>query len=128
MKNLRLFIRFAAVGALATLVDIAVTLALVPWVAHFLWANTAGFMIANLMQFIVVHHWVFGQSLRLDWHRAYIASLGISTLGLLLSNTLVWLLVGVGGLDLVMGKLAAALASLILNYGLRRTLLYARTT
>lgn len=121
----RSFLRFAAAGAVATGVDMAVTLALLPWSPHYLLANSAGFIVANLIQFVIVHRWVFGGETRLSACEAYIATLGISLLGLLLSNVFVFLMVGIAGLHIVLAKLISAFATLIFNYGLRRALIYA---
>lgn len=117
--------RFAIAGTVATAIDLVVTLALIPWVPHYLWANTAGFMVANLIQFTIVHRWVFRAATRLTWREAYLGSLGISTSALALSNVLVWLLVDIASWHIAPAKLLTALATLIFNYGLRRMLIYA---
>lgn len=119
------FFRFAVAGAIATGVDMAVTVALIPWTPHYLWANTAGFAIANLVQFAIVHRWVFAAATRMSWREAYLASLGISLMGLVLSNVLVFMLVDYAHCHILLAKLVTAFATLLFNFGLRRMLVYA---
>jgi putative flippase GtrA len=124
LTGTRSFFLFAVSGLVATAVDIVVTLAMIPWTPHYLWANTAGFVVANLVQFTIVHRWAFRETTRLTWRQAYLASLAISAAGLVISNVLVWLLVELAGAHIVPAKMLTAGATLVFNYGLRRMLIY----
>jgi putative flippase GtrA len=120
----RRFLGYAATGVMAFAIDLAVTLATLPWV-HYLVANTLGFLVANAAQFVLAHIWVFGRSLRDSGvARLYLVTLAISTLGLAASNGIVWAGYGVLGAPMVPVKMAAAILVLALNFGLRRAIAY----
>lgn len=100
-------LRYGVVGALAFGVDFGVTwlcLKLMPLLV----ANTIGFVTANIFNFVVAHRWVFGGS----WggggvFRSYVSVLAISTVGLVLNNLVVWLMVGLAAMPLLFGKVVA---------------------
>lgn len=120
----RSFVRYAATGLMAFAIDLAVTLASLPWV-HYLLANTLGFLVANAAQFLVAHTWVFGRSLHDPGvGRLYMLTVAISTAGLGASNGIVWAGYGVLGVPLVPVKMAGAILVLVVNFGLRRVFAY----
>jgi len=118
------FLRYAVIGTLAFCVDFAITLALATrW--HYLAANTIGFMVANLLQFVVVHRWVFRRSFERDsLARFYSGTLTISVVGIACSNALVFVGVDLLAMPLAVAKAASAIVVLFINYSLRVAILY----
>ena len=118
------FARYTLVGTLAFCVDFSITLALATrW--HYLIANTVGFIVANLMQFILVHRWVFRHSFeRGSVARFYSGTLTISLLGIACSNAFVFIGVDLLSMPLIYAKPFSAVIVLFLNYSLRVAILY----
>jgi putative flippase GtrA len=119
-----MFRRYVLLGIAVTLLDYVTTLALATFL-HYLVANTIAFLVANLAQFLVAHRWVFNR--RFEYPAIfgfYLATLGISAFGLVVSNGLVAAGVDWVGLPLWAAKLAPAAIMPFLNYGLRRWLAY----
>jgi putative flippase GtrA len=120
-------LRYTLIGTLAFCVDFAITLALATrW--HYLVANTVAFIVANLLQFILVHRWVFRRSFEGDsLSRFYSGTLTISFLGLACSNALVFVGVDLLAMPLAVAKAASAVIVLFFNYSLRVAILYRPT-
>lgn len=118
------FLRYALIGTLAFCVDFAITLALAThW--YYLLANSIGFIIANLLQFILVHRWVFRRSFERDsLPRFYSGTLTISLLGIACSNALVFVGVDILMMSLLLAKAVSAVVVLVINYSLRVAILY----
>ncbi len=116
--------RYCVVGALAFAIDVSITMALAR-VVHYLVTNTVAFLLANAVQFVVAHRWVFGRAFEPGaLPRLYVATLAISAAGLLLSNALVYLGVGILGQALLPSKVFAAVVVLVGNFALRRMTIY----
>jgi putative flippase GtrA len=116
--------RYGVVGVLAFAVDYGVTWLLVQHIP-LLAANTIGFLAANGANFLMAHQWVFGH----EWKRekllsTYLATLGISVVGLILNNAVVWFAVGLVALPLLLGKVLAAGVVMVWNYAARVFLVY----
>ena len=118
------FLRYALIGTLAFCVDFVITLGLATrW--HYLIANTIGFVVANFLQFVLVHRWVFGHSFERDsLARFYSGTLTISLLGIACSNALVFAGVDLLAMPLAVAKAASAIIVLFINYSLRVAILY----
>lgn len=116
--------RYAICGLIAFAIDMAVTLVLAH-VMHYILANTLGFVVANVIQFFIAHKWVFGRSFGGGglW-ATYAATLSISLFGLLSSDAIVWIGVEWLSLALPYAKFAATAATLLINYFLRKSLVY----
>lgn len=124
MKGASTFLRYAVTGAFAFLVDLVITLVLSRAV-HYLIANSAGFVVANFLQFLVVHQWVFRQPFKgKNVISLYLATFAISLLGLFSSNVFVYLGVEVLGLSLAIAKAITAIMVLGINYSLRVVSVY----
>lgn len=120
--------RYIVVGVLAFCVDFGVT-----WLAikvlPLLAANTIGFIVANVFNFLLAHGWVFGARFeRKRFVTAYAAVLTVSLVGLLVNNAVVWILVGVAGMGLLPGKIIATLAGLVWNFTARKIWIYKSET
>ena len=118
------FLRYAVIGTLAFSVDLTITLVLaMHW--HYLVANTIGFVIANVLQFVVVHHWVFQRSFKGEMlMRKYAATLSISLFGLACTNIFVFIGVDLLSMPLAVTKAMTAAIVLFINYSLRVVILY----
>jgi putative flippase GtrA len=120
----RMLLRYAVVGAMAFCIDFAVTLPAAT-VMHYVVANSIGFVVANLAQFLVAHGWVFGRPYRWrNLHVPYVATLAISALGLALSNAIVYAGIEWAGIELAASKVVAAGVVLVSNFALRRLTVY----
>jgi putative flippase GtrA len=118
------FLRYSLSGVMAFVVDLAITLALATrW--YYLIANSVGFIVANLLQFVVAHRWVFRRPFERDsLARFYSGTLTISLIGIVCSNVLVFLGVDVASMPLALAKAVSAIVVLFINYSLRVVVLY----
>ena len=124
MKDAGTFLRYSVTGVFAFLVDLVITLALARAV-HYLIANSAGFVVANFLQFLIVHQWVFRQPFKgKKVFSLYLATFAISLLGLFSSNVLVYIGVEVLSLSLAIAKAITAIIVLGINYSLRVAIVY----
>jgi putative flippase GtrA len=128
MKITKTALRYGVVGLLSFLIDFGVT-----WVTiHFLpllVANTLGFVIANAANFLIGHKWVFGH----HWEkarlfRAYVSVLGISAIGLIISNFVVWGFVVQLASSLLLAKIAATAIAMVWNFLARWVWIYNKPT
>lgn len=116
MKVSTKVMRYAVVGIVAFAIDYATTRLLVDFLP-LLVANTIGFLIANTVNFCMAHRWVFGFA----WTKekllsTYFAVLGVSVVGLMINNMVVWVSVGVVGVTLLFGKVLAAAIVMLWNF------------
>jgi putative flippase GtrA len=118
------FLRYAVTGVFAFSVDMAITLMLATrW--HYLVANAIAFIVANFLQFFIVHHWVFRQPFSGDsLLRKYVGTLSISAFGLACTSLLVYIGVDLLLVPLPITKTVVAIVVLFINYSLRVALLY----
>ena len=120
--------RYVVVGALAFCVDFGVTWLAIKWLS-LLAANTIGFVVANVFNFLLAHGWVFGARFeRKRFVPVYTAVLTVSLVGLLVNNAVVWILVGLAGMALLPGKVIATLAGLGWNFTARKFWIYKSNT
>lgn len=118
-------LRYTGVGGAAFLVDLAVLLALVWAGIHYLLANVAAFLLANLVNFLAAQAYVFRNGARIDsiW-TAYLAVLSISIAGLGLNTLLLYAAVDWLAMSLVPAKIGATLLVLLWNFDARRRWVY----
>jgi putative flippase GtrA len=118
--------RYTVVGLVAFAIDYGTT-ALLIGVFPLLVANTLGFMIANVANFLLAHRWVFGH--RWDWQRMpslYIAVLGVSLVGLAINNVVVWVAVSMFVIPLLPSKIIATAVVMGWNFLARLLWIYAK--
>ena len=107
---------YLIVGAIAFLIDIALTIYLARFF-HYVIANTLGFVVANLANFLLAHKWVFNHDFsRPQLARAYPPVFAVSIIGLLLSDLFIYIFIDMLGLDLIPGKVATTALVLIWNF------------
>jgi putative flippase GtrA len=120
------FFKYVAVGALAFIVDYATTSMLVD-VVPLIVANSLGFFVANVFNFFVAHGWVFGQAYTSEHlMRSYAAVRGVSAIGLLLNDAVVYVFVVHLGLALLPAKAIATVTVLLWNFLARVFFVYKR--
>ena len=117
-------LKYGIVGSIAFVIDYSVT-ALCVRIFPLLIANTLGFTVANIANFLMAHTWVFAgrHAFRSLWH-AYLAVLSISIVGLAINDAVVWTLVEVLGLSLFPAKVGATIVVLFWNYFARVAIVY----
>ena len=117
-------LRYCVVGLVAFVIDYSAT-ALLVRVLPLLVANTLGFWIANIANFVLAHLWVFGRGYAMGkLFRAYVAVLAISIMGLILNDLIVWITVAQVEMSLLSGKITAAALVLLWNYFARVAIVY----
>lgn len=121
---LRQFASYTVVGVIAFGVDAGLTL----WLAlkmHYIVANTLGFLVANLVNFLLSHGLVFRRAYSMEaLVRVYPSVLGISVLGLLLSDALIVVFVDIAGLTLAIAKVMTTGCVLFWNFLARVLIVY----
>jgi len=119
------FHRYIWVGGTAFLIDLGLLLLLVELGIHYIVSNSASFLIANAFNFIAGHYFVFNKRARFDnLFRSYIAVLGISVLGLLLNDAVLFVGVEIIRLPIVPSKILATITVLLWNFAARKRLVY----
>jgi putative flippase GtrA len=116
--------KYVSVGGAAFLIDYSLT-----WLAYpllpLLLANTFGFAIANLFNFLAAHRWVFDARFdRTDLTSLYLQVLAVSVVGLAINNAIIWVLVGQLAWALIAGKIIATGVGLLWNFAARKYWVY----
>lgn len=110
------FASYLVVGGIAFIVDASITLILANHI-HYVAANTAGFIVANLVNFLLAHKWVFhGKFEPAALGRAYLPTLAVSSIGLLLSNLCMIMFIGIAGWPLLPAKIFTTIIVLAWNF------------
>lgn len=110
------FASYLVVGGIAFIVDAGITLILAKYI-HYVAANTAGFIVANLVNFLLAHKWVFHGKLEpIELGKAYLPTLAISVIGLLLSNLFMIIFVTFAGWHLLPAKILTTIIVLAWNF------------
>ncbi len=128
MKLPKKAIRYATVGLASFLIDFGATWLFVQFLP-LLVANTFGFATANIANFVMAHRWVFGY----PWERKrlvtmYLSVLGVSVVGMLINNLVVWWLAGVIGTSLLLAKIAASAIGMGWNFLARVSWIYNKSS
>ena len=84
-------LKYIIVGLITMVIDFGVTWLLLPEL-HLIVANSIGFLLANVTNFLLAHRWVFQSEVPTKQSvNTYVAVLAISLVGLFLSDFIVWL-------------------------------------
>jgi putative flippase GtrA len=112
------------VGLICLVIDFGVTWLLLPSL-HLLLANSIGFLVANVANFLLAHRWVFQSDVPSSQSvNTYMAVLLVSLVGLALSNLVVWVSISLWDAHFLIGKFLAASIGLIWNFGARKIWIY----
>lgn len=128
-KLLRQFISYIAVGGIAFVVDFGVLFFLTEHIGiHYIVSATAGFLAGLVVNYLLCISLIFDfRAIERTSHEfALFAAIGI--VGLLLNDALIWLLTELADYHYLISKLLAAAMVLILNFTLRRRLLFSDTS
>ena len=87
-------------------------------------ANSIAFLLANVANFALAHAWVFGQSFAGPLGAHYAKVLGVSLVGLVLNDAVVWGGVVLLALPLLAAKVIATIVALGWNYTARARWVY----
>ncbi|MFC5300310.1 GtrA family protein [Azospira restricta] len=124
-KLLAQFLSYVAVGGTAFVVDFGVLYFLTEHLGvHYLGSATAGFLTGLVVNYLLCIVLIFDfRAIDKAAHEfGLFAVIGIA--GLLLNNSLLWLLTELAGFHYLASKLVAAALVLIFNFTLRRQLLF----
>ena len=119
------FLRYVAVGGAAFVVDFSVLFFLTEHLGvYYIASATAGFLVGLVVNYLLCVFLIFDfRAINNPSHEfGFFAAIGIA--GLLLNNSLIWLLTELAGFHYLASKLVAAALVLVFNFTLRRQLLF----
>lgn len=120
-------LKYVVVGLITLLIDFGLTWLLLPSM-HLVIANSLGFLLANITNFLLAHRWVFqSQVPTTQSTQTYMAVLAVSLVGLALSDLMVWLAISQWQLPFLISKILAAILGLVWNFGARKIWIYRDT-
>lgn len=124
-KLLVQFLSYVAVGGTAFVVDFGVLYFLTEHVGiYYIASATAGFLLGLIVNYLLCVFWIFDFRAISKATREFGLFAVIGIAGLLLNNTLIWLLTELAGFHYLVSKLVAAAVVLVFNFTLRRQLLF----
>ncbi len=116
----RRFGKFAIVGILNTSIDFLVFFVLVHFAAvPYLWANFFSYCVATINSYYLNRRWTFRSSVG-NWQREFGQYFLVITIGFLLNEGLLYILVDHAGLPTVLSKIGVIGVVMIWNYGANR--------
>ena len=119
------FARYFAVSLVALALDVAALFALTAGLGlDYLVANALGFALGTAAAYAGSVRWAFARRRVADRGLEFGAFAAIGAAGLLVNEATLWAAVALAGLALPIAKLAAASASFVFNYGVRRAILF----
>jgi putative flippase GtrA len=116
---------YALSSAAALAVDVLLLVALVERLGwHYLTAATTSFMIGAFVAYALVTRFVFRYRRLRDTRAEFAVFAGIGLLGLAINGVLIHVVVAALGFDYLVGKAAAASVTFLVNFVIRRWLLF----
>jgi putative flippase GtrA len=117
-------LKYIIVGLITMVIDFGVTWLLLPEF-HLIVANSIGFLLANVTNFLLAHRWVFESDVPTQQSaKTYASVLVVSLVGLLLSDFIVWLVISRWDAPFLISKIFAAIICLVWNFGARKIWIY----
>ena len=117
-------LKYIVVGFITMVIDFGVTWLLLPEFQLII-ANSIGFLLANVTNFLLAHRWVFQSDVPTQQSaKTYVSVLGVSLVGLLLSDFIVWLAIAQWDAPFLVSKIWAAITCLIWNFSARKIWIY----
>lgn len=121
----RQFVRYGLVGGLAFVVDFAALFVLTEYLGlHYLLSASLSFLLGLVTNYLFCIAWIFDYRALANRAHEFLVFFVIGIVGLLLNNLLMFALTEYLGLHYLFSKVAAAAAILLLNFSLRRSLLF----
>lgn len=126
MFNIKQLFGYFWVGTIAAFIDFGVLFLLLQFRIHYIIANTAAFISANIFNFLAAHYFVFNKKSKFNnFFHTYTAVLLISILGLLINDGTMFISVDIMTLHIFEGKVLATLIAFVWNFGARKRWVYA---
>jgi putative flippase GtrA len=127
-KISREFTCFIVVGVAATLADFAVLTLLIEilqW--HYLLANTASFIVASALSYVLSIAWVFRTTRKVNRLREFILFTLIGVGGLMISHACMYVMIEFFDYSYQFAKMTAVGGTLFWNFGIKKALLFRST-
>ena len=117
-------LKYIIAGFITMVIDFGVTWLLLPEFQLII-ANSIGFLLANVTNFLLAHRWVFQSEIPPQQSaKTYVSVLVVSLVGLLLSDCIVWLAISQWDVPFLISKIFAAIICLVWNFGARKIWIY----
>lgn len=119
------FSRYIIVGGLAFGCDFLAYIGLIELVGlNYLLANVFGFCLGLSVNYLLSIYWVFRHRSESSIKREYLLFAGIGLFNLGLGELFLWVLVGLGGLHHILGKIAITSLVFLSNFCMRKMMLF----
>ena len=121
----REFVRYFWAGCLVFGLDLAVLVALTELAGlHYLVANLFGFAVGLAAGYLLCTRWVFARRRLALAHREFAVFVGLTLIGLALNEGLIWAGVEFAGLHYTLAKVVATGAGFVVNFALKKAVLF----
>lgn len=121
-------LRYFLLSALALLADAACLTAAVEILGwHYLQGAVLGFIVGSIVAFWLSSEWAFREKSYQKWHSGFLVFSLIGLLGLGLNMALMWSFVQLLGVPYLAAKFMAALVSFLVNFLIRKLVLFTKT-
>ncbi|WP_296794076.1 GtrA family protein [uncultured Methanobrevibacter sp.] len=120
------FFRFIFVGGTAFIIDFSIYILLCYLGINYLIAAAVAFFISVIANYILSTSWVFNQSQIENRAVEFNIFLGISIVGWVFTEILLYLFVDILSLGLILSKIIASFLVLFWNFGARRLMFYGK--
>jgi len=118
------FLKFIISGVLSVCIEFFILIVLVEsFHVNYLIANTVSFIITNIFNYLLSRLWVFGKSDRRIRYELLLF-FSTTTVGLLINQLIMWLMVDVYVVNYKMAKLAAIVIVVLWNFWSKKFLVF----
>jgi putative flippase GtrA len=119
------FYSYFIVGGVAAVVDIGGFMVLTgPFSVPWFWAAVASFSVSVVVNYLLSIRFVFESGVRFRRHHEAALVLLVSTIGLLLNELVLWLMIEMAGTKRLPAKLVATAVVFLWNYGARHKFIF----
>ncbi|HTU56459.1 MAG TPA: GtrA family protein [Acetobacteraceae bacterium] len=119
------FFSYFIVGGIAAVVDIGGFLILTgPLRIFWFWAAMASFLVSVVVNYTLSIRFVFESGIRFRRHHEAALVLAVSTIGLLLNEAALWVMIDFAGWESLPAKLVATAVVFLWNYGARQHFIF----
>jgi putative flippase GtrA len=119
------FYSYFIVGGVAAVVDIGGFMVLTgPFSVPWFWAAVASFSVSVVVNYLLSIRFVFESGVRFRRHHEAVLVLLVSTVGLLLNEAALWVMIALAGTPRLPAKLVATAVVFLWNYGARQKFIF----